>query len=245
MKRKQKHFKPSAFTTIIGKNTLIRGDIAFSESLHLDGEVHGNILGQGKNSTLTISDQAKIKGDLKVANIIVNGRIDPAGDWDVFCFDAAGDSPGKYFTLGEAIALARSELNVDIELNPLVMRPEAEAGDGAGKADDSAPIIVPQGHAFGTISKNGEQIGRILYVKAGLTGDVPWDVRDYAERNPDFPNQPTFDQLFEDDQFEAYRALGYHLTTMALRDRRDRETEDVSVAVDLSDSSEKPVTSQS
>jgi hypothetical protein len=32
---------------------------------------------------------------------------------------------------------------------------------------------------------------------------------------------------------------------MALRDRRDRETEDVSVAVDLSDSSEKPVTSQS
>ena len=76
MKRKQKHFKPSAFTTIIGKNTLIRGDIAFSESLHLDGEVHGNILGQGKNSTLTISDQAKIKGDLKVANIIVNGRIE-------------------------------------------------------------------------------------------------------------------------------------------------------------------------
>ena len=75
-KRKQKHFKPPVFTTIIGKNTLIRGDIAFSESLHLDGEVHGNILGQGKNSTLTISDQAKIKGDLKVANIIVNGRIE-------------------------------------------------------------------------------------------------------------------------------------------------------------------------
>ena len=76
MKRKQKHFKPSAFTTIIGKNTLIRGDIAFSESLHLDGEIHGNVLGQGKGTTLTVSDKGHIKGDIKVANIIINGRIE-------------------------------------------------------------------------------------------------------------------------------------------------------------------------
>jgi cytoskeletal protein CcmA (bactofilin family) len=74
--KKHKHFRPSAFTTIVGKGTLVKGDLIFSDGLHLDGEVHGNILGQGKNSTLTISDQARIRGDIKVANVIVNGHIE-------------------------------------------------------------------------------------------------------------------------------------------------------------------------
>ena len=75
-KRKQKHFKPPVFTTIIGKSTRITGDVAFSDSLHLDGEIHGNILGEGDNSTLTVSDQARIRGDVRLDNIIVNGRIE-------------------------------------------------------------------------------------------------------------------------------------------------------------------------
>ena len=48
MKKRHKHFKPSAFTTVIGNGTLVKGDIAFSQGLHLDGEIHGNVLGQGK-----------------------------------------------------------------------------------------------------------------------------------------------------------------------------------------------------
>ncbi|MDX1346201.1 MAG: polymer-forming cytoskeletal protein [Sedimenticolaceae bacterium] len=77
MKQKRhKHFKPSAFTTVIGNGTLVKGDIAFTQGLHLDGEVHGNVLGQGKDTTLTVSDKGHIKGDIKVANIIINGRIE-------------------------------------------------------------------------------------------------------------------------------------------------------------------------
>ena len=76
MRKRHKRFKPSAFTTVIGNGTLVKGDIAFSEGLHLDGEVHGNVLGQGKNTTLTISDTGCIKGDIEVANIIVNGRVE-------------------------------------------------------------------------------------------------------------------------------------------------------------------------
>lgn len=158
------------------------------------------------------------------------------GCGDVFCFDAAGDAPGKYFTLGEAIALARSELNIDIDLDPLVMRPEDTS---------SEPVIVPQGHAFGKISKDGRQIGRILYVKAGLTADAPWDVRAYGEKNSDFPNQPTFDQLFEDDQFEAYRALGHRLTSVALQERESAESGSLAVDVDLSESAADSAASQS
>ncbi len=75
MKRK---FKPPAFTTVIGSETVINGDLFFSGGLHLDGKVHGDVIAdsESENSTLTVSDQAKIVGDVSVANIIINGSIE-------------------------------------------------------------------------------------------------------------------------------------------------------------------------
>ena len=43
-----------------------------------DGKVFGDVIadGESKNSTLTVSDQAKVVGNVRVANIIVNGSIE-------------------------------------------------------------------------------------------------------------------------------------------------------------------------
>ncbi|MEA3302479.1 MAG: polymer-forming cytoskeletal protein [Pseudomonadota bacterium] len=78
----RKKFKPPAFTTVIGSGTVIHGGLSFTGGLHLDGEIHGDVIADSecKNSTLTVSDQAKIVGDVRVANLIVNGSID--GDID-------------------------------------------------------------------------------------------------------------------------------------------------------------------
>lgn len=78
----KKKFKPPAFTTVIGSGTIIHGGLSFTGGLHLDGEIHGDVIAdsESKNSTLTVSDQAIIIGDVRVANIIVNGLID--GDID-------------------------------------------------------------------------------------------------------------------------------------------------------------------
>jgi len=78
----KKKFKPPAFTTVIGSGTVIHGGLSFTGGLHLDGEIHGDVIADSecKNSTLTVSDQAIIVGDVRVANIIVNGTID--GDID-------------------------------------------------------------------------------------------------------------------------------------------------------------------
>jgi hypothetical protein len=37
---------------------------------------------------------------------------------------------------------------------------------------------------------------------------VPLDVRCYSERHAAFPNESTFDQFLDDDQWESYRVLG-------------------------------------
>ncbi|MCE9567851.1 MAG: hypothetical protein K8U57_38115 [Planctomycetes bacterium] len=51
----------------------------------------------------------------------------------------------------------------------------------------------------------------LLHIKATLTGDEPADVRNYAALNPDFPNQTTLDQVFDEAQWESYRQLGDHI----------------------------------
>jgi hypothetical protein len=35
------------------------------------------------------------------------------------------------------------------------------------------------------------------------------DIRQYAESHPAFPHEPTSDQFFDENQFEAYRHLGF------------------------------------
>jgi hypothetical protein len=42
----------------------------------------------------------------------------------------------------------------------------------------------------------------------------------YRKRYSDFPHETTLDQMFSEEQFEAYRALGYH-APYGLFDRRD------------------------
>ena len=44
-----------------------------------------------------------------------------------------------------------------------------------------------------------------------MTGDEYEYVREYRAREPEFPHESTANQFFNEKQFEAYRALGYHI----------------------------------
>ena len=60
---------------------------------------------------------------------------------------------------------------------------------------------------------HGEAVtGWLLYVKLSITGNEPDYIHDYRRVHPDFPHQTTSDLVFEEDQFEAYRALGEHVS---------------------------------
>jgi len=50
--------------------------------------------------------------------------------------------------------------------------------------------------------------GWMVYLKLAATGIEPAYVREYRRGCPAFPHETTGDQIFEEDQFEAYRALG-------------------------------------
>jgi hypothetical protein len=61
----------------------------------------------------------------------------------------------------------------------------------------------------------GEE-GWIVIAKLSVPDTAPFDVIDLARTLPSFPNHPTADQLYTDQKFEAYRALGHHLGGQAL-----------------------------
>ncbi len=125
----------------------------------------------------------------------------------IYCLDASGDRPETFTTLGEATALARSEVGVDIEIDPTVMRPTAS---GDPPATD---------HAIGSFrycTTEREHEGTLVFCKTAVTASAPWDVQAFQEKDKLFPNDSIFDQLFNDEKFQAYRALGARTTERAL-----------------------------
>ena len=72
--------------------------------------------------------------------------------------------------------------------------------------------------------------GAIIYLKSSLTGDEWPDIRQYADTHDDFPHETTADQFFDENQFEAYRHLGYKVAAKmisALANRLSRKRDDV------------------
>jgi hypothetical protein len=120
----------------------------------------------------------------------------------VLCFDASGgDVDG--LDIGRAIALARSELGVDIQMDP---RPTMPAKRFSADAAVRGTIKYP----------DPDQEARLVYARAVLTEQASWDLLAYQARDGRFPNHSTSQQIFTDEQFESYRALGYQAGCRAL-----------------------------
>ena len=51
----------------------------------------------------------------------------------------------------------------------------------------------------------------LIYAKTSLTGDEPAELIRYAESDKQFPHNPTSNQFYAPDTFEAYRQLGEHM----------------------------------
>ena len=62
--------------TLIGAGTSISGDVNFSGGLRVDGEIKGNVTAVGEGaSTLVVSEQAVIEGQVSVVHLVINGTV--------------------------------------------------------------------------------------------------------------------------------------------------------------------------
>ncbi len=62
--------------TLLGAKAELKGDIVFSGGLRIDGKQRGNITTRGVgNSTLVLSENAEVVGNVTVPHMIINGKI--------------------------------------------------------------------------------------------------------------------------------------------------------------------------
>lgn len=61
-------------------------------------------------------------------------------------------------------------------------------------------------------ASSGNRKGHLIYIKSTMVRDLPAALYSYKATNPLFPSESLADQFFSEQQFEAYRALGFAIT---------------------------------
>lgn len=198
--------------------------------------------GAGSQAGLTLLDEATgaLSEEKPLVYLSDGGHIDNLGLYQllkrrcdiIIAVDGEADPGMTCAALTDVERFARIDLGVRLDIRPDTLR----AGVLARRArltgrrpEDPAPTADPSCHAvIGRIrypaqtgtdetAKAREKSGILLYIKAAMTGDEPNYVLDYERRYPSFPHETTGDQFFSEEQFEAYRALGFHAARDALR----------------------------
>ncbi|PTM39146.1 patatin-like phospholipase family protein [Bosea sp. 124] len=131
----------------------------------------------------------------------------------IIVLDAEADPQFSFRSLVEAQRYARIDLGIRIYLPWDKIQASAlalNADCAAGRRSEPGQCAQRTHVARGRIEYGPGEEGEIIYIKSSLTGDENDYVLDYKARYPDFPHQTTGDQMFSEEQFECYRALGFH-----------------------------------
>jgi cytoskeletal protein CcmA (bactofilin family) len=63
--------------TLIGKGTVVRGDLHFVGGLHIDGRIEGNVVAGGDDdAALVLSEGGEVEGEVHAPNMMLNGSIE-------------------------------------------------------------------------------------------------------------------------------------------------------------------------
>jgi predicted acylesterase/phospholipase RssA len=151
----------------------------------------------------------------------------------IIAVDAEADPEMAFGSFNTLVRYARIDLGIEIELPwAQITDVSRKTGKTIDEKGDTKKLHGPH-CAIGRIwyptyeqateTDNGPmtyRTGVLIYIKSSLTGDENDYVFHYKRRYSRFPHETTIDQMFSEEQFEAYRALGYHATN-GFFDRRD------------------------
>jgi hypothetical protein len=136
--------------------------------------------------------------------------------------DAGCDPDYTFADLSNALRRIRIDLGIPIEFGAIDM---TRAGQGVSNVHAVLGTIH-----YSAVDGAGAPPGRLLYVKATMSGDESVDIRNFAALHPVFPHDPTGNQFFAEDRFESYRALGYHSIMSAAGTLMDGDAWDLCAA---------------
>ncbi len=136
--------------------------------------------------------------------------------------DGSADPQYTFSDLAGAIEKVRADFGAiidihDRDLQPMIPRPR----HGAPPDADRSQRAAERGYLFATIryarcdQADANTHGLLIYLNTTFFEGLSAGLYGYRNAHPDFPDEPTSDQFFDENQFEAYRELGYN-TAMAM-----------------------------
>jgi hypothetical protein len=138
----------------------------------------------------------------------------------IIAVDAEADFELAFGSFNTLVRYARIDLSIEIDLPWEQIRDVHRSINDKIDNTGNCPKLEGPHCAIGRITYAGGATGILVYIKSSLTGDENDYVFHYKKRHPRFPHESTLEQMFSEEQFEAYRALGYH-AAYGLFDRRD------------------------
>jgi hypothetical protein len=116
----------------------------------------------------------------------------------IIAIDGEADPDHTFHGLLTLVRLANIDLGVTIEPNLEELRKDE-------RGNTRSHFLVCK------IDYGQGRQGFLLYIKSSMTGNETEFLQKYRAEHPSFPHESTADQLFDEAQFEAYRALGEHV----------------------------------
>ncbi|MBD8525095.1 patatin-like phospholipase family protein [Pseudomarimonas arenosa] len=126
--------------------------------------------------------------------------------------EAGADPQHALADLGNAVERIRVDFGHHIHFPPGQLEAVRPVATDAGDEPRAT-----QGFAVGKIYYCDGSEGVLVYIQAVLIADLPADVEAYRRLHPQFPDQPTTDQFFDEAQLEAYRELGYQISKRMIK----------------------------
>jgi hypothetical protein len=123
----------------------------------------------------------------------------------IIAVDAEADRDMNFSSLVTLQRYARIDLGTRIKLPRSKIASRSKDAQKPDGKSEMGPHC-----AIGKIEYGENENGILVYVKASVTGDENDYIKDYNRRFRDYPHETTGDQFFSEEQFEVYRALGFH-----------------------------------
>lgn len=131
--------------TLVATNCELVGDVHFSDQLLVNGIVKGNIYAQaGSKATVTISEKGRVRGEIRVPNVIVNGKVfgDIRSDKHVELAAKAEVKGNVYYHLIEMVKGSRVDGQLVHMQDGKQEVAEPASPKAAGKSEDEAVITA-------------------------------------------------------------------------------------------------------
>lgn len=125
--------------------------------------------------------------------------------------DGAADPGFDFGDLQNAVRRVRADFGVVIDFDddnhPRDLIPHDDLSAGYPRHVK----LAKRGYIVGTITYPDQSTGTLIYIKTTIIEGLSLELLGYKSAHPDFPDESTADQFFDEDQFEAYRELGYSI----------------------------------